>query len=133
MQGQSNEAQSEGGEVPTILVVEDEAMLRIVAAEVLTDAGFNVKEAAHGGEALKMLQAGERVDLVLSDVKMPVMDGYQLATATIAMDPRPKILLMTGYSQDPLPIPLQRAGVQVLQKPFDFGALPQLVRKLLNS
>ena len=133
MHTQGNDTQKKVVPMPIILVVEDEAMLRIVAAEVLTDAGFRVVEAAHGGEAWKMLQAGEAFDLVLSDVKMPVMDGYQLAVASIALKPTLKILLMTGYTQDPLPPILQQAGVQVLQKPFDFGALPQLVRNVLDA
>ena len=133
MSEQPNQHDSESGPPRTILVVEDETMLRIVAAEVLTDAGFKVMEAAHGGEALKILQSGEQIDLVLSDVKMPIMNGYQLAEASLALQPELKFLLMTGYSQEPLPPLLSRAGIEVLRKPFEFGQLAKIVRQVLES
>lgn len=117
---------------PTILLAEDEAMLRLVAAEVLTDAGFEVVEAADGTAALKILEADDgRIGLVISDVKMPGLSGYQLAEAGMALHPALKFLLMTGYAQDPLPTRLSEAGVQVLHKPFDIGRLPILAHEIL--
>lgn len=133
MSEQPNQRESESGPPRTILVVEDETMLRIVAAEVLSDAGFNVMEASHGGEALKILESGKRIDLVLSDVKMPIMNGYQLAEAGLTLQPELKFLLMTGYSQEPLPPLLSRAGIEVLRKPFEFGQLAKIVRQVLES
>lgn len=118
---------------PTILVVEDEVMLRIVAAEVLSDAGFQVKQVGDGAAALEILEACEGIVLVLSDIKMPGLNGYQLVEAGMSLKPHLKFLLMTGYSQDPLPPLLSKAGVQVLYKPFDFEALPSIVRTMLES
>ena len=64
-----------------ILVAEDEIMLRIIAVEMLEDAGFTVFQAADGEEALAMLKANPDIDLLVSDVKMPRMDGYALVQA----------------------------------------------------
>ena len=108
-------------------------MLRLVAAEVLSDAGFCVKQAGDGSAALELLETCEAIDLVLSDIKMPGLNGYQLAEAGMSLKPKVKFLLMTGYSQDPLPLLLSQAGVQVLHKPFDFEALPGIVRNILAS
>jgi CheY-like chemotaxis protein len=121
-------------ESATILVVEDEVMLRVVAAEVLADAGFTVKEAADGGAAFRMLQSGEvKADLVISDVRMPVMNGYELAAAVMNLHPAPKLLLMTGYTQEPLPPALLKAGIRVIYKPFDFDSLPKLAREIMRA
>jgi CheY-like chemotaxis protein len=118
---------------PTILVAEDEAMLRLVAVEVLTDAGFEVLEAADGMAALKILQADQgKIGLVISDVKMPGLNGYQLVEAGQTLHPRLKFMLMTGYAQDPLPPALAKAGIRVLYKPFDFDRLPALAHELLE-
>jgi CheY-like chemotaxis protein len=118
----------------TILVVEDEAMLRIVAAEVLADAGFAVREAGDGGAAFQMLQSGEvKADLVITDVRMPVMNGYELAAAVMKLHPAPKILLMTGYTQEPVPVALSNAGIRIIYKPFDFDALPDLAREIMRG
>jgi CheY-like chemotaxis protein len=124
----------ETAEPATILVVEDEVMLRVVAAEVLADAGFNVREAGDGGVAYRMLRSGEvKADLVISDVRMPVMNGYELAEAVMNLRPAPKLLLMTGYTQEPLPPALSAAGIRIIYKPFDFDSLPDLAREIMRA
>ena len=67
------------GQVPIVLVVEDEALIRMLAHETLSEVGMHVLEAAHGGEALDLLQARPDVSVVFSDVNMPVLDGFSLA------------------------------------------------------
>jgi CheY-like chemotaxis protein len=86
---------------PPILVAEDEAMLRVLAVEMLEDAGFQVFEAGDGMEALELLKANPQIILLVSDIKMPRMDGYALVTAGLEFKPDLKVLLMTGYAQDP--------------------------------
>src|SRR5215475_10870978 len=86
-----------------ILVAEDEAMLRVIAVEMLQDAGFEVFEAGDGAEALELLKANPNIALLVSDIKMPRMDGYALVEAGLTVRPDLKVLLMTGYSQSPLP------------------------------
>ena len=95
----------------TLLLAEDEAMLRVIAVEMLEDAGFEVFEAADGVEALELLKAHPEISLLVSDIKMPRMDGYALAEAGLALRPELKILLMTGYAQEPPPA-LSEAGAR---------------------
>jgi len=106
-----------------ILIAEDEAMLRVIAVEMLQDAGFTVYEAGDGVEALALLQANPGIELLVSDVKMPRMDGYALVEAGLSFRPDLKILLMTGYSQDPPPQILKTREIQILHKPFNLERL----------
>lgn|SRR5512146_2931985 len=115
-----------------VLIVEDEPMLLLVAAETMRDAGYDVFEAGEGQSALKILQSNPDIDLLLSDIKMPGMSGYQLAEAGLALKPRLKVLLMTGYAQDPIPRRMVDAGVRVLYKPFDIDRLPMLAGEILG-
>ena len=117
---------------PTVLIVEDEPMLLLVAAETMRDAGYSVYEAGEGQSALSILQTNRDIDLLLSDIKMPGMNGYQLAEAGLALRPDLKVLLMTGYSQDPVPQRMADAGVRVLYKPFDIDRLPTLANEILT-
>jgi CheY-like chemotaxis protein len=105
-----------------ILVAEDEAMLRIIAVEMLEDAGFQVFEAGDGAEALELLKTHPQIALLVSDIKMPRMDGYALVEAGLSFRPDLKILLMTGYSQDPPP-QIKSREIQILHKPFNLERL----------
>lgn len=115
----------------SILVVDDEPSLRQLVEAVLGDAGYQVVLAKNGQEALTL--AGEQdFDLVLSDVIMPVMDGYQLSTALLQSNPDQKILLMTGYEQsahrsDGYSIPV------ALRKPFTTLELIEVVNEALKK
>jgi len=116
--------------IATILLAEDEAMLRIIAVEMLEDAGFRVFEAGDGVEALELLQAHPEISLLVSDIKMPRMDGYALVKAGLQVKPELKVLLMTGYSQDPPPHILKAAGIQILHKPFSLEKLCALAAEM---
>jgi CheY-like chemotaxis protein len=113
-----------------ILLAEDEAMLRIIAVEMLEDAGFKVFEAGDGVEALELLKANPEISLLVSDIKMPRMDGYALVEAGLQVKPDLKVLLMTGYSQDPPPHILKTAGIQILHKPFSLERLCALAAEM---
>ena len=119
----------QGGAVP-ILLAEDEAMLRTIAVEMLEEAGFQVFEAADGVEALDLLKANPDINLLVSDVKMPRMDGYALVEAGYALRPGLKVLLMTGYAQEPPPQLLRDHSIQVLHKPFNLEKLCALAAEL---
>lgn len=106
-----------------ILVAEDEAMLRLLTVEVLQDAGFEVFEAADGAEALDLLKSHPGIALLVSDIKMPRMDGYALVEAGLAFRPELKVLLMTGYSQEPPAFIKQIQDIQILRKPFNLERL----------
>lgn len=117
----------------SLVLAEDEAMLRILAVEMLEEAGFAVFEAADGLEGLELLKAHPEVSLLVSDIKMPRMDGYSLAEAGLALKPDLKVLLMTGYAQDPPPAVLKKADVQILHKPFNLERLCALAAELTQS
>ena len=114
-----------------ILLAEDEPMLRIIAVEMLEDAGFKVFEAGDGVEALELLKANPEISLLVSDIKMPRMDGYALVEAGLQFKPDLKVLLMTGYSQDPPPHILKTAGIQILHKPFSLERLCALAAEMI--
>lgn len=82
-----------------ILVAEDEDILRGLLQRALGEAGHEVITAADGAEALDLLTSGPPFDLLLADIKMPVMDGIALALATARCQPETVILLMTGYAE----------------------------------
>lgn len=116
--------------IGTVLLAEDEVMLRIIAVEMLEDAGFEVFEAGDGVEALELLKAHPEISLLVSDIKMPRMDGYALVEAGLQFKPDLKVLLMTGYSQDPPPHILKVAGIQTLHKPFSLEKLCALAAEM---
>ncbi|HXS05424.1 MAG TPA: response regulator [Rhizomicrobium sp.] len=116
-----------------ILIAEDEAMLRAIAVEMLEDAGFEVFQAGDGEEALTILRQYPAIALLISDIKMPRMDGYALAQAGLAFKPELKILLMTGYSEDPPPGVLHGGHVEILRKPFDLDHLCRLAAAITRD
>jgi CheY-like chemotaxis protein len=119
---------SENDRTP-ILIAEDEAMLRLIAVELLQDAGFQVFEASDGVEALELLKANPQIALLVSDVKMPRMDGYSLVEAGLALRPDLKVLMMTGYAHNP-PQTLKALDIQVLRKPFNLERLCVLAAEM---
>ena len=116
-----------------ILVAEDEAILRMMAVEVLTDAGHTVYDAPNGAEGLEMLKSHTEVELLISDIRMPGLNGFELAEAGLGLKPGLKVLFMTGYSREPMPGRLSQEGIEFLYKPFDLETLPKTVERLLES
>jgi CheY-like chemotaxis protein len=100
----------------TVLLVEDEPLIRLFVSELLEDAGFKVVEAANAAEALVLLEAGLSVNILLTDVDMPVgCNGYELAHRVYQCWPETEILIMSGRrwpSQGDLP-----PGAAFLAKP----------------
>ncbi len=115
----------------TILLVEDEDMVRAVAERALIRHGYTVLTAAHGEEAMAILATGEKIDLIVSDVVMPTMDGPTLGRAARAEYPDLPILFMSGYAEEQLrkSIDLDRMGF--IPKPFEIKALAEAVKATL--
>ncbi|HEY2070649.1 MAG TPA: response regulator [Rhizomicrobium sp.] len=117
----------------TVLIAEDEAMLRFVAVETLRDEGFEVFEAGDGADALAILRDHPEIRLLISDIKMPRLGGYELAEAALSLRPALKVVLMTGYTQDPSPAFVQKCGIPMLHKPFELARLTTLASEMLGA
>jgi CheY-like chemotaxis protein len=86
--------------IQTVLIVEDEVLVRMVIADYLRECGYHVIEAGSAAEAITVLESTEPVDIVFSDVQMPgEMDGFGLATWVRRNQPRLKVLLTSGNSR----------------------------------
>lgn len=118
---------------PHILLVEDEDYLRELLVDGLQEAGFEVFEAGDGGAGIAALQSARHFDLLLSDIKLPDIDGYRVAEAGTSLRPGLKVILMTGYAPSPLPATLRSQVYQVLQKPFSLVSLPDVICAALEA
>jgi DNA-binding NtrC family response regulator len=118
---------------PNVLLVEDEDFLRELVMEGLLDAGYRVVEAGDGASGIAALQSDQPIDVLLSDIKLPDIDGYKVAEAGRALRPGLKVILMTGYAPTPLPPTLQSVVYRVLQKPFSLETLPDTVAAALEA
>jgi CheY-like chemotaxis protein len=118
----------------SILVVEDEQIVRNLVCEVLRSHGYRVLATGRGDEALRILQMEERdVDLLISDVVMPEMNGVELAQRVREGSPRSRVLFVSGYSEsDMADQGLEAVAFQVLQKPFTPDTLARKVREILD-
>ena len=115
-----------------VILAEDDAQLRGLIAEMLSSKGVQVCEAADGLEALKLLQSMPAVALLLSDIMMPNMNGYELVEASLKMRPELKVLMMTAYPTDrPPPAALKAREIRTLIKPFDPDRMCDLVVDML--
>jgi CheY-like chemotaxis protein len=118
---------------PHVLLVEDEAFLRELVMENLQDAGYSVFEAGDGNAGVDVLRSDARIDVLLSDIKLPDIDGYEVARIGKKLRPELKVILMTGYAPSPLPPALQAQVNRVLQKPFSLNTLPDTVAAALQD
>jgi len=116
----------------TILLVEDEAMVRAVAERALTRQGYQVLTATNGEEALELLGANEKegqtIDLLISDVVMPMMDGPTLVGHARKRFPDLPILFMSGYAEEQLRQSISIEHVSFLPKPFSVQQLCEAAR-----
>ena len=119
----------------TVLVVDDEATVRMLAADVLTELGYTAVEAEEGASALEVLRSGTRLDLLVTDVGLPgSMNGRQVADAARALRPGLKVLFITGYAETAvLSHGHLEPGMHVLTKPFAMEALATRVKELIGQ
>lgn len=118
---------------PCILLVEDETFLRELVMENLQDAGYSVVEASDGSSGVEALKSDLRIDVLLSDIKLPDIDGYTVARIGKTLRPELKVILMTGYAPSPLPPALATLVYRVLQKPFSLNTLTETVAVALEA
>jgi CheY-like chemotaxis protein len=123
------------GEGETILVIEDEATIRLLVVEELAEAGYRVLSAEDAQSGMRLLQSDARIDLLLTDVGLPGgLNGRQVADAGRVSRPGLKVLFITGYAENAtMGNGLLEHGMQVITKPFDIAALARKVRVMIES
>ncbi len=128
-------APADGGRGETVLVIDDEFIIRELIVEVLEEAGYAVLEAADGPSGLKILQSNTRVDLLVTDVGLPGgLNGRQVFDAARASRPTLKALFITGYAENAaIGNGLLGPGMQVITKPFEMTALANKVREMIDG
>jgi PAS domain S-box-containing protein len=119
----------------TILLVEDEANVRRLARQYLETQGYKILEAADGAEALQIVEGHkDKIDLLLTDVVMPGINGRELAAHVTQKLPEIRVIYMSGYSENAVGHDgMLDAGINLLQKPFSLPALKERVREVLDS
>ena len=119
----------------TVLIVDDEATIRMLVADILEDGGYASLEAETGAEGLKLLQSGVRIDLLISDIGLPGgMNGRQMVEAARLTRPDLKVLYITGYAENAVIAGgIVEPGTHVLTKPFSVDDLAHRVRSILAS
>lgn len=117
-----------------LLIVEDDESVRAFTARALAAAGHAVETAEDGAEGLERIeQADGTYDLILSDIRMPVMDGIEMARAAVGRFPALRVLLMTGYAeQRERAAELEGSIVGVVNKPFTLADIRERVRAALR-
>ena len=119
----------------TVLVVDDEAALRMLVTETLQDLGYAAIEAEDGPAGLRILESERHIDLLVTDIGLPGMNGRQLADAARALRPDLKILFVTGYAHNAViggSAPLE-PGMQMLTKPFALDALAKKIHDMIEQ
>jgi PAS domain S-box-containing protein len=117
----------------TVLVVEDEPVVRGVILEMLGEQGYRTLEAVDGPSGLRILRTEERVDLLITDVGLPGMNGRQLADQARETRPELKILFITGYAESvAIADGFLQPGMEMITKPFDLGNLSRRVRTMIS-
>jgi len=126
-------AEIAGGQ--TILVVDDEATIRHLIDEVLDESGYTVIGAADGASALKVLQSGARIELLITDVGLPNgMNGRQVADHARLLRPGLKVLFITGFAENAaVGNGHLEPGMELLTKPFTLDALTSKVEAMIKS
>jgi signal transduction histidine kinase len=118
----------------TVLIVEDDPAVRVLVSTVLSELGYTFVEACDGDSAVPILDSTQRIDLLISDVGLPGMNGRQLAEIGRQLRPDLRVLFITGYAEhaavrggflDP--------GMQMITKPFTFDLLTAKVREMLSA
>ena len=117
----------------TILLVEDEDMVRAVAERALARNGYTVVTAANGEAALEILETRKDIDMIVSDVVMPVMDGPTMVRQARIDFPTMPILFMSGYAEEQLRKMIDLDNIAFLPKPFSVQQLAEAVRDITPS
>jgi two-component system cell cycle sensor histidine kinase/response regulator CckA len=119
----------------SVLLVEDDGMVRNLCVRILEGHGYRVMQAGNSDEAISLAAGtGERIDLLLTDVVMPGMNGAELATQLVLLHPEMKVLFTSGYTDEAITRHgVLDEGVSFIGKPYDPSALARKVREVLDK
>lgn len=119
------------GQIPVVLVVEDEPLVRTLTCDIVERAGFEAVEASDADQAIGILETRDDVRLVFTDIEMPgTMDGVKLAH--YIRDRWPPILLVLGSSQAVMDETALPAGSKAFTKPYDEALIASTLRRMLG-
>jgi len=117
-----------------ILVVDDEQSIRELVRDILEEEGFQVTAVANGVEALETIGTHETIDLIISDIRMPVMGGVQLLEKVRENNPfPPPMIFITGYADITPELAAEKGVVAYLKKPMSINELLVTIQNALNS
>jgi DNA-binding NtrC family response regulator len=118
---------------PTVLVVDDEPLVRWSVSETLSDSGYRVVQAGDALSALEAVQEKGGADVVLLDLRLPDARDLTVLSMMRRLSPKTPVILMTAYGSDTLDAEARTRGAcAVINKPFDMSALPALVKSALS-
>ncbi|WP_022721213.1 hybrid sensor histidine kinase/response regulator [Rhodopseudomonas sp. B29] len=117
----------------SVLVVEDEPVVRSSLVEMLRDSGYRVAEASDGPSGLAALRGALPIDLLLTDIGLPGINGRQLAEQARELRPGIKVLLMTGYAETAISGDFLLSDMGLITKPFDLDELSKRIRAMLAN
>ncbi len=118
----------------TVLVVEDEPLVRTLIVELMRELHYHVLEAGDGPAGLTCLQSAQRIDLLITDIGLPGLNGRQIAEAARLTRPGLKVLFMTGYAENAaMAAGFLTPGMAMITKPFAMEALATKVREVLSD
>ena len=128
------ESHAPAGHGETILVVEDDETVRLLATSALSDLGYRYLEAADAHAAMPHILSSQTIDLLLTDVGLPHLNGRQLAEIARQHRPALKVLFMTGYAEKAAHRGhFLELGMDLISKPFDLDALGSKIREMIES
>jgi len=121
------------GSGETVLVVEDEETVRVLIVEVLAELGYRVLQAANGEEAIRHVKAAGPIDLLISDVGLPGLNGRQVAEIARAIRPGLRVLFVTGYAaKATIRSSFLEPGMDLIAKPFNMSELAAKISEILT-
>jgi CheY-like chemotaxis protein len=118
----------------TVLVVEDEPLVRLLIIDLLQELGYRALEASDGPTGLRILDSPQRIDLLITDIGLPGLNGRQVADAARVTRPDLKVLFMTGYAENAVAAKgFLAPGMQIITKPFVMDVFGRRIRELMET
>ncbi len=122
------------GEGEVVLVVEDEPVVRLLIVDVLEELGYHALEAADGTRGLEILRSEAKIDLLVTDIGLPGVNGRQVADGGRAVRPNLKVLFMTGYAENAaIASGFLEPGMAMITKPFAMDVLANRIREIIEA